>query len=102
MSKVNTPVLITGESGTGKELVARSIYAKSNFSDGAFISVNCGALSAGLLESELFGHEKGSFTGAIKSHAGKFEQAEGGTLFMDEIGETFESITGKTISTSWR
>lgn len=87
VAKVNTPVLITGESGTGKELVARSIHEKSDFSKGNFISINCGALSSSLLESELFGHEKGSFTGAVNSHAGKFEQAEGGTLFLDEIGE---------------
>jgi len=87
VAMINAPVLITGESGTGKELVAKSIHEKSEFAKGQFISVNCGALSAGLLESELFGHEKGSFTGAISSHAGKFEQAENGTLFLDEIGE---------------
>ncbi len=87
VATVDSPVLITGESGTGKELVTLSIHEKSGRSSGPFISVNCGALSASLLESELFGHEKGSFTGADKQHAGKFEQAEGGTLFLDEIGE---------------
>lgn len=87
VAPVESPVLISGESGTGKELVARSIHEKSKFAKGPFVSVNCGALSPGLLESELFGHEKGSFTGAVNSHAGKFEQAEGGTLFLDEIGE---------------
>ncbi|MBN2280020.1 MAG: sigma-54-dependent Fis family transcriptional regulator [Candidatus Marinimicrobia bacterium] len=87
VANINTPVLISGESGTGKELVARAIHEKSSHASGPFISVNCGALSAGILESELFGHEKGSFTGAVANHAGKFEQAEKGTLFLDEIGE---------------
>ena len=80
-------ILITGENGTGKELVARWIHEKSNRAKGPLIEVNCAAIPSELIESELFGHEKGSFTSAIKQRIGKFEQANGGTLFLDEIGD---------------
>jgi len=82
-----TSVLILGESGTGKELVAQSIHQVSNRRDNKLVVVNCGALPSGLIESELFGHEKGSFTGASEKRIGKFEEADGGTVFLDEIGE---------------
>ncbi|MDJ0833362.1 MAG: sigma-54 dependent transcriptional regulator [Gammaproteobacteria bacterium] len=80
-------VLILGESGTGKEVIARNIHAQSNRRDKPFIPINCGAIPADLLESELFGHEKGAFTGAISSRQGRFEMAEGGVIFLDEIGD---------------
>ena len=81
------PILITGESGVGKELVAGSIKAASKRADAPFVAVNCGAIPENLVESTLFGHEKGAFTGAVGKHMGKFQEADGGTLFLDEIGE---------------
>ncbi len=88
-------VLICGESGVGKELVARAIHFNSDRQNGPFVCVNCAALSESLLESELFGHEKGSFTGATERRIGKFEQASGGTLFLDEIGEMSQTMQAK-------
>jgi len=90
-------VLITGESGTGKELVARAIHFASNRKNGPFISVNCMAFNPGVLESELFGHEKGSFTGAVAQKRGRFELAHEGTLFLDEIGELSPDIQVKLL-----
>jgi len=80
-------VLITGDNGTGKELVARALHFNSKRRQGVLVAVNCGALSGGVLDSELFGHAKGAFTGALKDHMGKFEASDGGTLFLDEVGE---------------
>ncbi|MBQ1886085.1 MAG: sigma-54-dependent Fis family transcriptional regulator [Bacteroidales bacterium] len=90
-------VLITGSNGTGKELVARWLHEKSNRAKMPFIEVNCAAIPGELIESELFGHEKGSFTSAIRQHKGKFEQADGGTLFLDEIGDMSLSAQAKVL-----
>ena len=87
VAKWNTTVLVRGESGTGKELIANAIHYNSPRANGAFIKLNCAALPDTLLESELFGHEKGAFTGAVSQRKGRFEQADGGTIFLDEIGE---------------
>ena len=93
----DAPVLILGESGTGKERVARAIHNRSQRAAAQFIAVNCGALSESLLESELFGHEKGAFTGAVKDKMGRFELADGGTIFLDEIGEVSEAFQLKLL-----
>lgn len=90
-------VLITGPNGTGKELVAHWLHKKSNRSEAPFIAVNCAAIPAELIESELFGHEKGAFTSAVKQRIGKFEQANGGTLFLDEIGDMSLSAQSKVL-----
>jgi len=97
VSPTTATVLITGESGTGKELIARAIHKNSLRTNGPFVVVNCVAFSSNLLESELFGHEKGSFTGAIAKRIGRFEMANGGTIFLDEIGEIDPTIQTKLL-----
>lgn len=97
VAKKESTVLIQGESGTGKELAARAIHNKSTRSENPFIKINCGALNDNLLESELFGHEKGSFTGAVKQKKGRFELADKGTLFLDEIGDVSTSMQVKLL-----
>jgi transcriptional regulator with GAF, ATPase, and Fis domain len=90
-------VLITGSNGTGKELVAHWLHQKSNRANEPFVAVNCAAIPAELIESELFGHEKGSFTSAVKQRIGKFEQADKGTLFLDEVGDMSLSAQSKVL-----
>ncbi len=97
VAPTNSRVLITGSNGTGKELVARWLHEKSNRSSMPFVEVNCAAIPSELIESELFGHEKGAFTSAIKQRKGKFEQADGGTLFLDEIGDMSLSAQAKVL-----
>jgi DNA-binding NtrC family response regulator len=87
VADTDATVLITGESGVGKELVARIVHEYSQRCEGPFVAINCGAIPESLIETELFGHEKGSFTGAVRTHTGVFERARGGTLFLDEISE---------------
>ena len=97
VARTDANVLLLGESGTGKEVFAQAIHAASKRTDAPFITVNCGALPETLLESELFGHERGAFTGAIRTKPGRFEIAEGGTIFLDEIGEVPHSIQVKLL-----
>ncbi len=97
VAPTNATVLITGESGTGKEVLARCIHGNSARRDRTFLAVNCAALSPTLIESELFGHERGAFTGATGQHAGRFERAHGGTIFLDEIGELDGNLQSKLL-----
>lgn len=97
LAGTDSRVLITGENGTGKEVVARQIYQTSNRANKPFVEVNCAAIPSELIESELFGHEKGAFTSAVKNRVGKFEQADGGTIFLDEIGDMSLSAQAKIL-----
>ncbi len=97
VADTNATVLLTGENGTGKEVLARAIHEESSRAGGAFVAVSCAALPETLIESELFGHEKGAFTGAMHAHKGRFELADGGTLFLDEIGELSQAVQVKLL-----
>ncbi|MBI4850153.1 MAG: sigma-54-dependent Fis family transcriptional regulator [Nitrospirae bacterium] len=97
IAPTDIPVLITGESGTGKELTAMAIHERSQRRNKPFVAINCAAIPENLLEAELFGHEKGSFTGAVKQKAGKFEYADGGTIFLDEIGQLSMNLQSKLL-----
>src|SRR5471030_2313401 len=97
VAPTDSTVMILGETGTGKELAARTLFQQSKRADMPFIPVNCGALSEHLVESELFGHRKGAFTGADRDHKGLFEVANGGTLFLDEVGELNKNIQVKLL-----
>jgi DNA-binding NtrC family response regulator len=97
IARADASVLITGESGTGKEVLARHMHATSRRANGPFVALNCAALPEALLESELFGHEKGAFSGAVAARKGKFEQANGGTLLLDEIGEMDPRLQAKIL-----
>lgn len=97
IADANVPVLITGESGTGKEVIAQTIHQRSNRRTKPFVAINCAALPPSLLESELFGYEKGAFTGAQQRHIGKFEQADGGTLLLDEVTEMEPALQAKLL-----
>src|SRR5204863_5979517 len=97
VARSDARVLLQGESGTGKELLASHIHRESPFANGPFVKVNCAAIPTELIESELFGHEKGAFTGASAMRRGKFELADGGTLFLDEVGDLHESSQAKLL-----
>ncbi len=96
VAQTNANVLLLGETGTGKGLIARTVHSHSERSDRPLITVNCAALPSGLIESELFGHEQGAFTGALKKKLGRFELAAGGTIFLDEVGDLPLELQGKT------
>src|SRR5437763_3543688 len=97
LKDTRTPVLISGESGTGKELAARAIHFRGSMAKTPFVAVDCGSLVPTLMESELFGYEKGAFTGAVKSRTGLFQSANGGTIFLDEIGELPQEMQAKLL-----